>query len=140
MIRRGAWVPRSTAFVVVEVSLGWISASYGLNLIFSDPYKRLVTPATLAAIESIGSLELFGYLLLAGSVLLATGIIGRWPIAAAVGHLVMAVVFVSIGVSVLQVAPLNQVFLVMGLVLHPTMAIALARDVGTAAGNRDLRK
>lgn len=140
MVKRGSWVPRSKAFIVIEVGLGYIAASYGVNLILSDSYRKLITPVTLAAVESVMPLYMYGYLLILGSVLLAIGLVGRWPLYASVGHLVMAVLFSSIGVSVLQVAPLNEVLLVMGLLLHPTMATALARDVGKAAGEQALRK
>ena len=140
MLRRGGWVPRSIAFVVIELGLGWMGFSYGLNLIFSEPYRRLVTPATLDAIESIAPLQNFGYVLIFGSTCLFIGLACRWPLFASVGHLIMSVVFVALGISFLEVAPLNQTFIVLGLVLHPTMATALARDVGKAAGEKALRK
>lgn len=140
MVKRGTWVPRSTAFLFMELGLGYINLSYGVNLIFSESYRKLVTPATLAAVETIMPLAVYGYLLIAGSLLLVVGILGQWPLYASASHLIMAVIFTAIGVSVLQVAPLNQILLVIGLVLHPTMATALARDVGRAAGERALRK
>lgn len=137
---RGTWRPRTAAFVVVEGCLAWISGSYGLNLLYSSQFRQMVTPATIQSIESIGPLHLFGEGLLLGAALLIIGLVLFRPVIAVAGHTVMAVLLVSLGVSIFQVDALNEVFLVMGLVLHPTMAVALSHDVGTALGSADARK
>ena len=130
--RGSPWRPRSRAFATVELSLAWISITYGLNLIFSAQYRTLVTPLTLAAIREFAPLPAWGWALVAGGSLLALGVGTSWPYVAVAGHAAQAFVITALGAAVFQVDNLNQVFLVIGVVLHPVMAMTLGRDASAA--------
>jgi hypothetical protein len=132
--RGGVWRPRSRAFLAVDVALAWISLTYGMNLLYQTHYQTVVTPSIYTSIQSIAPLEVWGTAFVGGAVLLVAGLAIRRPHIAIAGHLTSAMVLVGLGVAVVEVSPLNQVSLILGVVLHPVMAMTLAGDWGHAQG------
>jgi hypothetical protein len=128
------WRPRSRAFLAVDLGLAWISLTYGINLLYQNHFRTVVTASTTSAIESIAPLLWWGIAFIVGAVLLVVGLAARRPHIAIAGHCTSAVVLVALGIAVVEVAPLNHFALVLGGVLHPVMAMTLAGDWGHAQG------
>jgi hypothetical protein len=140
MIRRSAWRPRSWAFVTVEAALAWIGASYGFNLVFATQYKMLVTPATIAGISHFAPLAVWGWSLTVGALLLVVGLVAHSPAVAFAGHVIQVFILAALGYAVFQIDAFNQVFLVLGLVLHPTMAATVIGDATRTSVATNTRK
>jgi hypothetical protein len=132
--RGGVWRPRSRAFLAVDLGLAWISFTYGLNLLYQNHFRTVVTAGTTSAIEQIAPLLWWGITFVTGAALLTLGVAAQRPHLAIAGHCASAVALVGLGIAVVEVAPLNQFALVLGGVLHPVMAMTLAGDWGHAQG------
>jgi hypothetical protein len=132
--RGSAWVPRSWAFTVIELGLAWIGGSYGVNLVYEARYRALSTPATVTALSRWVPIPTYGWVMVAGAVLLVLGVALRMPMVSVAGHGMQTMVLVALGIVLFEVNPLNEVSLILGAVLHPVMAVTLARDAGRAEG------
>jgi hypothetical protein len=126
------WRPRSWAFLAIDMGLAWIGITFGMNLVFSDKYRGYATSQAIASIEQMASLEVWGWAFIVGAALLVLGVAGRWPLLAVLGHVAQSMLTILFGLAVFKVDPLNQTALVIGVVLHPVMAVTLAFDSGTA--------
>jgi hypothetical protein len=115
LLRAGDWQPGgvSPALLVIQLAATLQAALRGLD--YWHPAGPV--PPTLALVESAAPPHVWAALMGGSAVVVLLGLAGRWPAVMILGHLLLAAVYLGVGVPVLAasaVGPLTAALLAVG--------------------------